>query len=375
MPARRTPAALRRERPHDPLPLNPVQLRAVIAAAFRELRWGLRLVTEEARRWQAHAERIPAEPLRTAALSSLKTKRGHTDGAALFAILVPHRDVGLVRLLVAYEIIWDYLDTAHEAAATEANGRQLHLALIDAFDARRPLADYYCYHPWREDAGYLASLVETCRLESGALPAYTRVRTRLVREAERAQVLALNHLENPAERDAALRAWAAEEFPDETGIEWFELSGAASASLVVHALLALAADPSCTNRDVEDTYNAYWPWISLATTMLDSYADQSEDAMSGNHSYISHYPCPDVAIARIQAAIRISAERAQQLRNGEAHTVILACMVALYLSKDSARAPEMNATSRKLARCGGSLTRLLVPILRMWRIHYQHQGA
>lgn len=332
-------------------------------------------MTAETRRWQAHAERIPEEPLRTAALSALATKRGHTDGAALFSILIPCRDLGLLRLLVAYELIWDYLDTTHEAAATEANGRQLHLALIDAFDSSQPLADYYRHHPWCDDAGYLAALVETCRRECAALPSYARVRAPLIREARRAQVLALNHLTEPHERDAKLRAWAAAEFPREDRVAWFELSGAASASLVVHALLALAADPSCTDEDVCATYHAYWPWISLATTMLDSYADGAEDEASGNHSYIAHYSDRATAVDRLQEAIDHSAYRARQLRNGHSHCVILACMIALYLTKDSARAPDMQTATRALARRSGALTRLLLPILRLWRIGYRHEAA
>lgn len=375
MPARRTPLSRRLDPPPDPLPLTTGQLRALIVAAFRELCWCLRSVTREARHWRAQAKQIPAEPLRAAALSALATKRGHTDGAALFSILPPSRDRGLLRLLVAYEIIWDYLDTAHESAATEENGRQLHLALVDAFDADRPLADYYRHHPWQDDGGYLTALVETCRRECEALASYQQVRPALVREAYRAQVLALNHLTDPAHRDLALRAWAHDQFPTQSEIEWYELSGAASASLVVHALLALAADPSCTEEDVEATYRAYWPWFSLATTMLDSYADQAEDAVHGNHSYISHYPDSRYALDRIQEAVRQSATRAGALPNGHSHRVILACMIALYLSKDSARAPNMRPNTQWLIQRTGSLPRLLLPLLRTWRVYYHHEAA
>jgi hypothetical protein len=45
-------------------------------------------------------------------------------------------------------------------------------------------------------------------------------------------------------------------------------------------------------------------------------------------------------------------------------------MVALYLSKDSAQASHRRAQTRSLVRAGGSLTRLLLPILRAWRTMY-----
>lgn len=359
----------------NPLPLSVGQLRALITAAFREVTWVLPTVTAETRRWQADARRIPDEPLRAAALSSLQTKRGHTDGAAMFSILVPHRDPGLLRLLVAYELIWDYLDSVHESAPSERNGRQLHLALVDAFEASRPLADYYRHHPWRDDGGYLPALVEACRAECRRLPSFPLVRPALIREARRAQVLALNHLTDPAARDAALRRWAADEYPDEQRLEWYELSGAASASLVVHALLAVAADPDGTDTYVSHVYDAYWPWMSLATTMLDSYADMAEDLAAGNHRYLAHYPDSATAIRRIQQAISVSAERAMTLHDGYSHRVILGCMIALYLSKESTRSVDLKSTTSDLIGRAGTLARLLVPILYLWRLRYRHKTA
>jgi hypothetical protein len=61
---------------------------------------------------------------------------------------------------------------------------------------------------------------------------------------------------------------------------------------------------------------------------------------------------------------------AARLEGGEKHLVIAASMTALYLSKDSARAPAMRDETRALAASGGSLTRLLLPILRLWRTAY-----
>ena len=57
---------------------------------------------------------IPDAAIRQDALSALDRKRGQTDGAALFSILPRARDASLLRLLVAYQIIWDFLDSVHE---------------------------------------------------------------------------------------------------------------------------------------------------------------------------------------------------------------------------------------------------------------------
>ena len=122
-------------------------------------------VAREVRAWRSLAAAIPDRPIRQDALSSLANKRGHTDGAALFCIFTRSREPALLRLLVAYEIMWDFLDSVNErgAARGQPNGKQLHLALVDGLDPDRPVSDYYRHHPWHDDGGYLNTLVQTCR--------------------------------------------------------------------------------------------------------------------------------------------------------------------------------------------------------------------
>jgi tetraprenyl-beta-curcumene synthase len=359
----------------DPTPLSPGQLRALVAGAARELSWGLPAVSRELRAWRAMAESIPDAPIREDALRSLDTKRGHADGAALFTILPRRRNRELLALLVAYETIVDFLDCVSERCPTPANGDHLHRALADALDPDGPLHDYYRHHPWRDDGGYLVALVNACRAGCRALPSFQRVRSLVVREARRALVLGINHDADPARRDAALRAWAAREYPCERELHWFELSGAASATLVVHVLLTLAAEPDVSAHEIAAAYAAHWPWIALATTMLDSYVDEADDVASGNHAYIAHYADRDSAIVRARESIRNALGAAAELRDGRRHVVIVSCMVALYLSKASARAPHLRATTASLVNAGGSLVRLLLPILRAWRVIYRQRHA
>ncbi len=359
----------------DPTPLSLAQLRALIAAAWRELTWGLRAVSRETRAWRALAEAIPDAAIRDDALRSLDHKRGHADGAALFTTLLRHRDGGLLTLLVAYETMLDFLDNVSERHPTPPNGRQLHRALGDALDPGRPLRDYYRYHLHRDDGGYLATLVTRCRSHCRALPSFERVRPLVRQETRRALVLGLNHDTNAARRDRTLRAWAAREYPREHELTWFELSGAASASLIVHALLTLAANPGVTDAEIQSVCAAHWPWIALATTMLDSYVDQADDALNESHSYIAHYPDFETAAARLRQSIDRSLRATRQLPNGHRHTVIVGCMIALYLSKDSAHAPALRPTTTALVRECGSLVRLLLPILRIWRRAYAQTSA
>jgi tetraprenyl-beta-curcumene synthase len=357
--------------------LSARQLRVLIAAVARELTWSLPAVAREARAWRSLALRIADAPTRQDALSALADKRGHTDGAALFTILPRRPDQNLLRLLVAYEIAWDFLDSVNERGATagQMNGKQLHMALIDALDPDAPVTDYYRHHPWRGDDSYLRTLVDTCRQCCEQLSGYQRVSQMAAKEAYRAQVLAINHELDPQRRDVALREWAAQAFPGSGDAAWFELSGAASASLTIHALLALAADPPDADSEIELVRGAYFPWISAATTMLDSYVDQLQDFASGDHSYVAHYSSPELRVQRIGKLIERSLREARELPGGERHTLIVACMAAMYLSKDSASSPALRAGTKNLIAAGGPLTRLLLPILRLWRIVYSQRST
>jgi tetraprenyl-beta-curcumene synthase len=343
----------------------------------REFTWGLPGVAREVRMWRVRAGAVPESEIRGDALSALANKRGHTDGAALFTILPRAREPELLCLLVAYEIAWDFLDTVNEhgAQAGQLNGKQLHLALLDALDLSAVISDYYRHHPWRDDGGYLRALVNACQRHCQRLPSYDRVRAPILVEAARAQVLGINHELNSAQRDTDLRRWAESEFPGGHENAWHELTGAASASLTIHALLALASEPLDFDAPVKQVRDAYFPWISAATTMLDSYVDQTEDAINGDHSYVAHYPSPTLAAQRIAQLVERCLREARALPDGERHALIAASMVAMYLSKDSARASALRETSASLVRAGGSLSRLLHPILRVWRIAYSQRSA
>jgi tetraprenyl-beta-curcumene synthase len=359
----------------DPAPLTPGQLWALIGATLRELIWGLRAVASELRTWHAYADRIPDASIRHDALEALERKRGNTDGAALFWIIPRKRNADLLKLLVTYQVMWDFLDNVSETAASAGyeNGRRLHLALVDAVDPTRRISDYYSHNPVKEDGGYLCSLVEVCRTCMVKLPSFERIHPLLLREARRANVQAINHDPQPDRRAVALRAWAKREWPRGSEVSWFELSAAAGAGISIYALFALATECEVTQGQMQEVYNAYFPWASALATMLDSYVDGTQDAAHGDHVYVNHYGSAVNAQASMQTLMRESLLRARRLARGESHSVVVACMVAMYLSKDSALTSSTRGTTGELLSAGGSLSKLLLPALRLWRIAYRQR--
>lgn len=350
-----------------PPPLTVRQLGTLLAAVGRELTFGLPLAIRELHRWRNVAERIPDPTLRADALDALRTKRGFAVGAGLFTILPRHRSTALLRVLVALETIIDYLDNVSERHPDVANGRQLHQALVDAVDLAHPprADDYYRLHTAGDDGGYLHRLVATCRTSCAQLPSYAVVMPLMVREARRKEVLALNHDPEPDRRDAALAAWAAAEYPDLDDLAWWEITGAASSSLLMLALLALAVERDVDEHAVEAVTAATWPWTDLATTLLDSLIDWQADTASGAHSYMAHYNDPARAIERVRTSVAHSSRLALQAPRGRRHAVIVAAMTALFLSAPAASAL---APVRAIATDAGALARLLVPILGLWRL-------
>jgi hypothetical protein len=197
----------------------------------------------------------------------------------------------------------------------------------------------------------------------------------VARAAHLTQVLALNHEVDARRRDAFLEAWANAHFPGHNELAWFERTGGASAWLTILALLALAADAGRDAQEAQATYAAYLPWVSLTGTLLDSFGDAEEDAAGVAHSYIAHYSSAEIAARRLAELIARSLKETASLRHGTRHIVVAHCMIAMYLSKDSVRTPQARTRTADLIHAAGPLTRLLVPVLRAWRIFYNQRTA
>lgn len=395
----------------DPAPWSPDQRRALTRAVTRECGWGLRQVHREVAVWRARADRIPHPEVRANALETLSRKRSYLDGAALFWTLPEQRDPRLLSLLVRFQIAADFLDQASErgVAARGRSGGSLMSAFVDAVDLGAPPAGaYYADHPWADDGGYLDDLVAASRAGCGVLPGYGGTRELLVREARHARALELVHEPDPRRRDGQLRGLARELEADEParggdrwpasdpagrGAEapvaqeaslddertapdpwWFENAAGSASALTVIVLLALAADPAAGDEDRRAAARAY-RWVGALSTMLDGYVDQAEDAASGEWNAVARYADASVATERIGSLIDRALREVGQLRHGERHVVIVSAMVALFLSRDSARSGELAASTNELIDAGGTLTRRLVPALRAWRAAYGQRGA
>jgi tetraprenyl-beta-curcumene synthase len=317
----------------------------------------------ELRSWRRRAALIGDPALRGAALDAL-SKRANIEGAAAFAAVTPGRRRGkLVRALVAFQAIYDYVDLLAEQPCAEPalDARHLHAALLVALEPGAPHHDYYAWHCQREDGGYLAEMVDACRSALSALPSRAAVAVPARRSAARIVAFQSRSLGERHE----LERWARRQRVPGSGVMWWEAAAAAGSSLAVYALLAAAAAPSLRDRDVAAIEDAYFPWVGALHSLLDSVVDEAEDAATGQLSLVGCYrSAPEAAVRMRWLALR-ALQAVRALPGGSRHAVLFVAMACNYLSAPEVSAPDSRAIAQAVR---GSLGGIAGPALLIFRI-------
>jgi tetraprenyl-beta-curcumene synthase len=300
---------------------------ALVAILVRYWTTVFPVARRELARWRALAATIPDPRLRTLALSTLDDESGLAEGAAIFATLVRSRIARrrLVTLLVAWQVMYDYVDTlGEERSASSTEDAGLYAVLATALEPT-----VAAEAPATADSGYLHRLVACCRACVATLPSTDAVRPLAARAALRcAEGQALTHA--VALRGVEpLRRWALAQ-PGAEPFRWWEVAAGAISSLGVHALLATAALPRATAAEAARVDAAYFPSICALSTLLDSTIDVADDVGTTNHRCTAYYVSDAEASTRLAAVARIAASAAHGLPHGRDHAVILAGMTAYY---------------------------------------------
>jgi tetraprenyl-beta-curcumene synthase len=309
------------------------------------------------------AKAIPDPRLRFDALTAHRDKVSNSEGLAALAVLAPaeHR-AQVVRSLVAYQLMLDYLDGVSERPSDDplANGLSLHRAFDVALDPAAPASDFYAHATARDDGGYLAGLIAFCQRGLVDLPSYAAVRGALLRQARLCrESQALNHALRFADFQEEIDAWTdrtVAEIGPELGFEWWELIAAAAASsLCVGALLALAANPGADEGDAAQVEAAYFPWASGLNALLDSLVDLDEDPTGASHR--RRYASFAEAAERLRTLAGGARDRVSALPGGRLHEAILAAMGSLYLVHEEAWRPGREPISLAVYGALGPLAR------------------
>jgi tetraprenyl-beta-curcumene synthase len=284
--------------------------------------------------WKRYARLIPDPTLKRQALDKLSKETFNPEAAAFFTLLAPKASRSrLVRLIVTYQVMYDYLDAVNEEVTSSplVDGLQLHRALVDAVRSDYTSADYYRYHSHYNDDGYLEALVDACRRVLDGLPSRVAITPILVAAAERcAEAQTRNHAISRAGCHQLVE-WSERQA---LGAEylWWEIAAAGISCLAIHALFVATATPHTTWCEANQIASAYFPPVCAISALLDSLVDLHHDADTTNHSFSAHYSSGSYAAERYIAIIADAKGRLSNLRHARLHGIILTGIIGYYLS-------------------------------------------
>lgn len=323
--------------------------------------------------WKARADRIRNPALQALALQKLSEEGFNAEVAATLATLAPrqHR-ARVVEAIVAYEVMYDYLDGLTEQPSPEPlrTGDELYRAFTDAIALQdTPATDYTC-----DDGGYLAELVQVVHGALARLPAKDAISGTAQQAAVRCAEAQVRAHAVPTLGAGQLEAWAIDHAAG-VSLDWREfLAGAASSVLVVHALIAAAADERTTSNEAEQIGAAYTSICALST-MLDGLVDHDRDTQAGSSSYLRYYNSHEKLSTGLVCAARRATQRSMSLRHRSHHVMTMVGVAAYYLSAPGANSAFASPTTQRLRSELQPLIGPTLAVMRAWRLAKQVQAA
>ncbi len=337
-------------------------LGAIVVANARYWPTVAPVVRRELALWMEPAERIADPSLRALAIDKLTQERFNAEVAATLATLAPRRERGrTVRAIVAFELLFDYLDGRTElpsqdplgegarlfGAFTRAVERDPHARNAAVLGSGAPAGGVDVRElSEREhettDGAYMRALGETTRSNLFALPAAAAVAAAAQDAAERCAQAQTRLHAAAVLGDEQLREWAGES-ARASGLGWREhVGGSASSVLAVHALIAAAADPATSAADARRIDAAYVA-IGGVITMLDSVVDHSSDSARGEAGFSRLFAGPDDLESSLRELTREALARAREAPHGAHHAMTLAGVLAYYTTHPGAREQHARA--------------------------------
>ncbi|HEV2924424.1 MAG TPA: DUF2600 family protein [Solirubrobacteraceae bacterium] len=336
------------------------------------------IVRSELKRWRLRAEEIDDPELRALALAKLDGESFHAEAAATLATLAPrtHRR-STAEAIVAVEVLFDYLDGLTERRSPDPlqEGERSFAALIGAVAASTDSAG----DPGtpRGYGGYLEALSRAAALALARLPGAPAIAGVAKRTAERgAQAQTRMHAAGEL-GVAQVEEWAIGESHG-TGLGWQEfVAGSASSVLVLHALIAAAANPRTTTQDAAQIAEAYLS-TCVVLTLLDGLVDYEHDAKgdgSDAPGYLTLYEHPDELADTMGKIARRAVGQARALPNGAHHVMLLTGVVAYYSSAPGAQGELARPVITRLRRGLEPLISPTLAIMRAWRSTRRRAGS
>ena len=302
--------------------------------------------------WRGHAAAIPDPELRRQAIASIETKAFHCEGGGVYAILAgEHRDE-VLRFIVAYQTISDYLDNLCDRSTSldPRDFEALHGAMADALSPGAPKGDYYRSRKEQDDGGYLDRLVDECRAVLASLPSYGKVREAAVELERYYGELQVHKHVTEGERVGRLEAWFLSHKSSLPEMAWYEFAASAGSTLGIFCLAAAAADARLSTETATAIRNAYFPWVQGLHILMDYFIDREEDRVEGDLNFCSYYPDEKTMVDRVIEFLYMADRAVQDLPHRRFHRMVCHGLPAMYLAdRKLDRYKAMRPSARRIS--------------------------
>ncbi|WP_394235647.1 tetraprenyl-beta-curcumene synthase family protein [Niallia oryzisoli] len=316
-------------------------------------------VNQELSYWKERAHNIPDPELRKQALASINHKTFHCEGGAIMALMANEQYAEVIRFIVAYQTISDYLDNLCDRSTSldPADFRALHEAMGDALSLEKSQGSYYRYRPEQDDGNYLYDLVATCRQVLSECVHYEKIKDYLLELCGYYCDLQVHKHVIPDERVPRLKRWFHENKEDMPKMEWYEFSACSGSTLGVFCLVAYAFSNDFQDRYALDIRKGYFPYIQGLHILLDYLIDQEEDKLEGDLNFCFYYENEEQLFTRLKHFIREADRHTNSLPHRRFHRLINRGLLGLYLSDEKVRKQrDVRKLAKGILKAGGSVS-------------------
>ncbi|WP_018921797.1 tetraprenyl-beta-curcumene synthase family protein [Salsuginibacillus kocurii] len=330
-------------------------------------------VHKEIERWKEQAVNIPDPLFKEQAMHCLTEKTFHCEGGGSYALLAPSGRKNVIRFIVAYQTIADYLDNLCDKSESQDpdDFRALHEAMEQALHPDMEQTDYYRYRNHQGDNGFLVGLVETCQQALLKLPGFYDVQNQMEDLSRYYRDLQVYKHVREEDRIPLLKEWFEGEEAKFPGMHWFEFAASTGSTLGVYSLAGYASQGKMAENKATLIKNGYFPWVQGFHILLDYFIDQEEDLKDGELNFCFYYENEDHLVERFTYFKAQAEKHLQRLPDAEFHKLLNRGIMALYLADEKVqKQKEVKETAKRFVRLGGLPTIFFYVNSWMFRKNY-----
>lgn len=322
---------------------------SLMAKAYRKV---FPSVHQELAYWKNRAGQIPDPELRSQALASIEHKTFHCEGGSIMALTANERYAEVIRFIVAYQTISDYLDNLCDRSTSldPEDFSALHEAMKDALmidEKQQTAGDYYRFRNEHEDGQYLYDLAATCREVLSRCSHYEEIKEYLWELVSYYCDLQVHKHVITEQRVPRLRNWFNKNKESIPEMSWYEFSACSGSTLGIFCLVSYAFRDDFVQEHAEHIRNGYFPYIQGLHILLDYFIDQEEDRQGGDLNFCFYYKNEQELFQRLQHFVKEADRHTKQLPHKRFHQLINRGLLGLYLSDEKVRKQQ---NIRKLAK-------------------------